>query len=74
MTGWSIDDVGVLDASNDANLLYEVLETIMALFYEHPETYGKIMRSSIALNASFFNTHRMVTQYLRNAYSRQSSH
>jgi starch phosphorylase len=26
------------------------------------------MRHSIALNASFFNTHRMVQQYVTNAY------
>jgi starch phosphorylase len=28
-----------------------------------------IMRQCIALNASFFNTHRMVRQYLMHAYS-----
>ncbi len=27
------------------------------------------MRSAIALNASFFNTQRVVSQYVRNAYS-----
>jgi hypothetical protein len=27
------------------------------------------MRSCISLNASFFNTHRMVSQYKANAYS-----
>jgi starch phosphorylase len=26
------------------------------------------MRHAIALNGAFFNTHRMMTQYVRNAY------
>jgi hypothetical protein len=28
------------------------------------------MRSAIALNGSFFNTQRMIWQYVRNAYAR----
>ncbi len=31
--------------------------------------YAEMMRSTIALNGSFFNTQRMVSQYLTNAYS-----
>ena len=39
------------------------------MFYRAPESYAEIMRFSIALNASFFNTHRMLSQYKANAYS-----
>jgi starch phosphorylase len=31
------------------------------------------MRSAIALNGSFFNTQRMVSQYMRNAYAPSSA-
>ena len=30
--------------------------------------YAEVMRSAIALNASFFNSARMVDQYVQNAY------
>jgi starch phosphorylase len=73
VTGWSIGESDAVDASNDADSLYDALETIDALFYKSPDTFAKIMRSSIALNASFFNTHRMVTQYVRNAYARKGT-
>jgi starch phosphorylase len=38
------------------------------MFYRAPEAYAEVMRFSIALNASFFNTHRMLSQYKANAY------
>jgi starch phosphorylase len=38
------------------------------MFYRTPELYAEVMRFSIALNASFFNTHRMLHQYKANAY------
>ena len=41
---------------------------ILPLFYNQPEAYAEIRRSTIALNGSFFHTQRMVLQYLRNAY------
>jgi glycogen phosphorylase len=41
---------------------------ILPLFYTKPEAYTEIQRSTIALNGSFFNTQRMLVQYLRNAY------
>ena len=60
VTGWSIDDV---------DSLYETLERrVLPMFYTAPEKYGEIMRSSIALNGSFFNTQRMLSQYALNAY------
>ena len=38
------------------------------MFYSKPQAYAQIMRSTIAVNGSFFNTQRMVAQYLLNAY------
>lgn len=72
VTGWSIGDESQIqeDAANDAVSLYDKLErVIMPLYYGKSESYAKVMRSAIALNGSFFNTQRMVSQYVTNAYS-----
>ncbi len=53
----------------DAEDMYKKLENrILPLFYEDRENWIRKMRSAIAFNASFFNTHRMVQQYVTNAY------
>lgn len=70
VTGWSIggpDAEG--DPGRDAMDLYIKLErVILPLFYGLPFAYAEVMRSAIALNGSFFNTQRMVRQYVHNAY------
>jgi starch phosphorylase len=73
VTGWSIGESG--ETKNDSNAeaasLYEKLErTILPLYYHEPEKFAQVMRSAIALNGSFFNTQRMISQYARNAYRR----
>jgi starch phosphorylase len=70
VTGWSIgSSESEVDQSKDAQDLYLKLErVILPLFYGLPFAYAEVMRSAIALNGSFFNTQRMVTQYVRNAY------
>jgi starch phosphorylase len=70
VTGWSIgSSESDADQSKDAADLYLKLErVILPLFYGLPFAYTEVMRSSIALNGSFFNTQRMVEQYVRNAY------
>lgn len=71
VTGWAIAD-GLepgKDLSLEAASLYDKLEhVILPLFYRQPTEFAQVMRSAIALNGSFFNTQRMVVQYLRNAY------
>ena len=73
VTGWSIGGSaagppgGVSDAA-DAEDLYAKLAVVLQLFHGEPERWGAIMRMTIALNASFFNTHRMVQQYASSAY------
>jgi starch phosphorylase len=70
VTGWSIGDSELDgDQSKDANEIYIKLErVILPLYYGLPFAYAEVMRSAIALNGSFFNTQRMVGQYVRNAY------
>jgi starch phosphorylase len=70
-TGWDIGHEGVPeDASAEAADLYGKLElVILPMFYGRPGAFTEVMRLAIALNGSFFNTQRMVSQYLLNAYS-----
>ncbi|MBU2504662.1 MAG: alpha-glucan family phosphorylase [Candidatus Omnitrophica bacterium] len=72
LTGWSIGSAH--DAENvderDANSLYEKLEKIIIpTFYSNRQSWIDIMRHCIAINASFFNTHRVAQQYVLNAYA-----
>jgi starch phosphorylase len=73
VTGWAIganvaaesDD----DRAADARSLYDKLgHVVMPLFYHRRDGYIDVMRHAIALNGSFFNTERMVDQYVRKAY------
>ena len=66
-TGWAIPDRDTQE--EEVAALYDRLEsTILPLYYRQPEQWREIMRSTIALNGSFFNTHRMLQQYMANAY------
>lgn len=73
VTGWSIGgmeaDSGPEVDQRDAAQLYDKLErVILPLFYGDRDGWIRVMQQAIALNASFFNTHRMVRQYLLHAY------
>jgi glucan phosphorylase len=48
--------------------LKDQIPVIVPIFYRDREQWVEVMRHSIALNAAFFNTHRMVQQYATNAY------
>ncbi|MGA7343604.1 MAG: alpha-glucan family phosphorylase [Terracidiphilus sp.] len=67
VTGWAIED-GSSD-EEEARSLYRKLETaVVPLYLEAPEKWARLMRTTLAFNASYFNTNRMVMQYTRNAY------
>jgi starch phosphorylase len=73
VTGWSIgEDAPAPPAdrnATDATSMYDKLErAIMPLYYTRRETYVDVMRYAIALNGSFFNTHRMIEEYMLKAY------
>ena len=66
-TGWAIED-GANDAE-EANSLYHKLESaVVPLFLEAPERWARLMRNTVSINGSYFNTNRMVRQYTRNSY------
>ena len=70
-TGWAIGRDGELidDPTTEAASLYDKLElVILPMFYGQPAAYAEVMRLTIALNGSFFNAQRMLTQYVSNAY------
>lgn len=70
-TGWAIgrdDDIEQDPAEESASLYTELESVIVPMFYGRPSTYAEIMRSAISVNGSFFNTNRMLTQYVNNAY------
>ncbi len=57
------------DLSDDALSLYDKLERmIIPLFYHDRDRFINVMLHCIAINGSFFNTHRMIQQYVLNAY------
>jgi glycogen phosphorylase len=70
VTGWAIGlDQDPEQHEIEVASLYDKLENvILPMFYERPASYAEVMRSAIAINGSFFNTQRMVSQYLANAY------
>jgi glycogen phosphorylase len=72
VTGWSIGSrtLGqVAEQAEEARELYQKLRwTIVPLYYQSRDRWIDVMRHTIAFNASFFNTHRMVQQYAANAY------
>jgi starch phosphorylase len=70
LTGWSIGlDQDPEEHEVEVASMYDKLEhVILPMFYERPAAYAEMMRSAIAINGSFFNTQRMVSQYLANAY------
>jgi len=73
VTGWAIgsrDDLGAGQHDEAAaRSLYQKLEdVILPLYANEPHRWAELMRYTIALNASFFNTQRMLTEYVAYAY------
>ena len=75
VTGWAIGHGGETseDSASEAASMYDKLETLIApMFYGRPSAYGEVMRHAIAINGAFFNTHRMLSQYVTQAYERRA--
>jgi glycogen phosphorylase len=77
VTGWAIggDPAAAtpapgpeLDRVHAASLYDQLERAVIPCFYRDRAHYLEMARSAIALNASFFNSHRMVLQYLHAAY------
>jgi starch phosphorylase len=74
VTGWSIGihpERGSVENpdADDAEDMYAKLEQIIVPRFEHErDEWTRVMRQTIAINGSFFNSHRMVEQYVLGAY------
>jgi starch phosphorylase len=74
LTGWSIGQIAREKGQDQGHSLhfaslYDKLErVIVPLFYRDRERFIDVMIHSIAINGSFFNTHRMIQEYVLNAY------
>lgn len=74
VTGWSIGrnangDGEPVSRVKDAVSLYDKLEqTVIPAYYHDGNRFTEVMRHCIALNGSFFHSHRMILQYVMKAY------
>jgi glycogen phosphorylase len=76
VTGWSIGEkrlatagAAATDNREEADSLYFKLENvILPMFYKERAHYLEVMQHAIAINGSFFNTQRMIQQYVTDAY------
>ncbi|MCF0247081.1 MAG: alpha-glucan family phosphorylase [Synergistes sp.] len=74
-TGWAIgpdpsgDDMNNYNEAEDAEDLYNKLEgKVIPTYYGYRNKWIKMMKLAIGLNASYFNTHRVVLEYCEKAY------
>jgi starch phosphorylase len=77
ITGWAIGDTNGDWQNNadgnenekDAHALYEKLEhVVLPAYHQDRDAFINIMRHAIAVNGSYFNTQRMVLEYVNRAY------
>jgi len=70
VTGWAIDNAE--SEALEAKSLYTKLENVIAPLYANPTAWTAMQQHCIAMNGTFFNTHRMLRQYFTNAYFPQT--
>jgi len=76
VTGWAISNPEQSKAvastsTSEAEILYSKLENIiLPMYYHNRDAYIDVMKNTIAINGSFFNTERMISQYVTKAYFR----
>jgi starch phosphorylase len=70
VTGWSIGEPGIENNPvMEINSLYDKLQNVIVpMFYHKPQVFESVMRSTIAINGSYYNAQRMMMQYLEHAY------
>ena len=66
ITGWAVEDAN--DDFDEAAHLYAKLERGVLPAWNDKALWARIRQHCIAMNGTFFNTHRMLGQYVSNAY------
>ena len=56
------------DEVREADALYSKLEDAVAPLFADAKAWARLRQHCIAMNGTFFNTHRMLGQYIANAY------
>ena len=71
VTGWAIGNGSGAIGTDDAQALYDKLEqVVLPLYYRDHPGWIKVMKGAISMNASLFNSHRMMRRYVTEAYIR----
>lgn len=75
VTGWRIgpkpkpgEEMHSDDATDIEDFYHRLEHTILPMYYNNQYEWTKIMRHAIAINGSFFNSHRMIQQYIASTY------
>ena len=73
VTGWAVgaahrEHAAPREDADDADALHSVLEHAVLPAWRDAARWADIMRSTIAINASFFNTQRVLHEYVVRAY------
>ncbi len=66
ITGWAVEDFN--DEALEAEALYAKLENAVGPLFRNRKCWARLRQHCIAINGTFFNTHRMLGQYVANAY------
>ena len=69
VTGWAIGD-GSGDEHSEIEDLYNKLEKVILPTYQDESKWSQLMSNCIGINGSYFNTHRVMSDYLAQAYSK----
>jgi starch phosphorylase len=71
VTGWAVANAD--DEAEEADLLYKQLESAVAPLFADKAGWARMQQHCIAMNGTFFNTDRMLGQYVSNAYFPKSA-
>src|SRR5271154_418758 len=78
VTGWAVGELRRVlpmeppsdDRAEAESLYHKLEEAILPAFYHDRRKFIEIMQHAISVNGSYFNTQRMVQEYIANAYIR----
>ena len=65
VNGWTISGH---DEYQEINSMYDNINNALDTFYNHKDKFTKMQRSAISLIGSYYNTQRMVLEYIRKGY------
>lgn len=71
VTGWSIGEdyvEGEDEDKVDSKSIYRKLDHILSMYQNDRQQWLDVMKNCIALNAAYFNTERMLKEYMTKAY------